>query len=253
MTNLELGRLLRLLRLRRGWRLRDLAVRSGMSAATLGRHELGAIASVERVRRHGAALDARVEFRVVGRGADLPRLLDDEHAAIVNALAAAFRDHGCTVEPEASFSQWGERGRIDLLAQAPAPRGALLVVEVKTELADLQDLLGGLSVKARLAPEVARDLGWAGGRVVTVLALAQTARNRAVVGVHRGLFDAFSRAWFRGRPPAVDSGPVLLWVPPRLAGRRRWLAGRRRVRRRPNSQPRRLTQRAGSPAPSKSR
>jgi transcriptional regulator with XRE-family HTH domain len=253
MTNLELGRLLRLLRLRHGWRLRDLAVRSGLSAATLGRHELGAIASVERVRQHGAALDAKVEFRVVGRGGDLPRLLDDEHAAIVSALAAAFRDQGSIVEPEASFSQWGERGRIDLLVQAAPPRGALLVVEVKTELADLQDLLGGMSVKARLAPTVARELGWAGGRVVTVLALAHTARNRAMVDGHRSLFTPFARTWFRGRPPAVEAGPVLLWIPPRVAGRRRWLAGRRRVRRRANSPPRGLTPGAGSPRPGRSR
>lgn len=192
---------------------------------------------------------------MTGRGADLPRLLDDEHAAIVNALAEAFRAAGCQIELEASFNLWGERGRIDLFARAPRPAAVLFVIEVKTELADLQDLLGTMSVKTRLAPEVARQLGWDGGRVVAVLAVADTARNRAVVKGHPGLLGQLSRRWFRGRVPEATSPGVLLWVPPRAAGRRLWLAGRRRAGRRAGrrgiSHPRRLVVPGGPASPAR--
>lgn len=223
-----------MLRIRRGWRLLDVAQRCGLSTATIGRTELGSIGSVRVLRAHASALDVRAEWRLVGRGADLARVLDEEHAAMVEALAAAFIRDRWRVEAEASYSEFGERGRIDLLACHPDER-LLSVVEVKTELADLQDLLGGLSVKARLAPGVGRRLGWGASRVLTVLAVAATARNRSIVGAHPTLFRPFERRWFRGHGLAVvDQDRVLLWIPASAVGRPRWLAGRRRVRPQPD-------------------
>ena len=234
MRDLEVGRLLRMLRIRRGWRLRDIADRCSLSTATIGRIELGSIGSLRALRTHAAGLDVRAEWRLVGRGADIARVLDEEHAAIVEALAAAFRRGGWRVEAEASYSEYGERGRVDLLVEGPGTqpgRQVLAMIEVKTELADLQDLFGGLSVKARLAPRVARRLGWSGGRVVTVLAMAATAGNRLVVRTHPALFDPFPRRWFRAPAvPILDGDRALLWIPASAARRRRWLAGRRRVR-----------------------
>lgn len=116
----------------------------------------------------------------------MARLLDEEHAAIVETMAASLAEAGWQVEAESSYSEYGERGRIDLLAFDQASR-VLAVVEVKTELADLQELFGNLNAKARLAPGVGRRNGWNSSRVMTV--------------------------------PAAASG------------RRSWLAGRRRVRR----------------------
>lgn len=231
MRDLEVGRLLRMLRIRRGWRLRDVAERCTLSAASVGRNELGQISSVHALRAHAAALDLRVEWRVTGRGADVPRLLDEEHAAIVEALAAAFRAAEWRVEAEVSYSEFGERGRIDLLGLNPTG-ATLLIVEAKTELADLQDLLGGLSTKARLGPGIARRTGWHVARTVTMLAVAATAANRAVVRLHPALFSSFERRWLReGAVPTPGQGRVLLWIPAAAAGRPRWLAGRRRVRR----------------------
>lgn len=210
--------------------MRDVADRCGLSTATIGRAELGSIGSLRAIRAHAAVLDVRAEWRFIGRGADVARLLDEEHAAIVEALAAAFRRDGWGVEPEASFSEYGERGRVDLLAAHPAVQ-ILAVVEVKSELADLQNLFGGLSGKARLAPRIARRLGWDGRRVVTVLAAAATAANRSVARAHPTLFGPFTRRWLRAPAlPSFDGDRVLLWVPASAAGRHRWLAGRRRVR-----------------------
>jgi transcriptional regulator with XRE-family HTH domain len=235
MRDLEVGRLLRMLRIRRGWRLRDVADRSGLSPATIGRTELGSITSVSVVRAHAAVLDIRVDWRVAGRGADVARLLDEEHAAIVETLAAWLTGAGWQVEAESSYSEYGERGRIDLLAFDQAS-GVLAVVEVKTELADLQDLFGSLSVKARLAPGLGRRKAWQASRVVTVLAVAATAANRTIVGAHPALFSRFDGQWLRGRRlPQMGGDRLLLWIPPAAAGRRSWLAGRRRVR--PNIRP----------------
>jgi transcriptional regulator with XRE-family HTH domain len=230
MRDLEVGRLLRMLRIRRGWRLRDVADRAGLSPATIGRTELGSITSVSVIRAHAAALDIRAEWRVVGRGADVARLLDEEHAAIVETLAASLARQGWRVEAESSYSEYGERGRIDLLAFDPATR-VLAVVEVKTELADLQELFGSLNVKARLAARLGRRRGWNATRVVSVIAPAATSANRSIVTGHPALFSPFDRRWLRGnRIPRFETDQLLLWIPARAAGRRSWLAGRRRVR-----------------------
>lgn len=219
-----------MLRIRRGWRLRDVAERAGLSTATIGRTELGSIRSVSVVRTHAAVLDIRVEWRVAGRGADVARLLDEEHAAMVETMAASLARAGWQVEAESSYSLYGERGRIDLLAFDPSTK-LLAVVEVKTELADLQDLFGSLNAKARLAPAIGRRHGWPSSRVVTVLAVAATAANRTIVGAHPALFTSFERRWSRGhRLPRFGEDRVLLWIPAAAAGRRTWLAGRRRVR-----------------------
>jgi len=140
------GRMLRMLRLRREWRQQDVAGRAGLSRAAVGRHENGIIGSVDAVERHASVFGLRLELRLVGRGGQLLWLADEEHAAIVERLARWLSDEGWMVEPEASFSEWGERGRIDLLAHEPRA-GTLAIVEVKTALLDLQDLFGRLDVK----------------------------------------------------------------------------------------------------------
>lgn len=232
MRDLEVGRLLRLVRMRKGLRLKDLSDRCGLSTSALGRIELGSIQSLPTLRRHAAALDLRVDVYVVGRGADVPRLLDDEHAAIVEALTRGYLEAGWKVELEASFGEAIERGRIDLLASDPRT-GALAVVEVKSEVANLQELLGSLASKIRVAPAIAGRLGWASRKIVGVLAVASTGRNRHLVATHPATFQPFVATSFRGVGTLrhLDSPRVLLWVAPWRAGRRRWLAGRRRVRR----------------------
>src|SRR3972149_2729666 len=62
---------------------------------------------------------------------------------------------------------------------APSRSGSLAVVEVRPELADLQELLGRLDEKARPAGTIARQRGWRAVRILTVLAVAATAGDRA--------------------------------------------------------------------------
>ena len=65
---------------------------------------------------------------------------------------------GWEVAVEVSFSRFGERGSIDVLAFYPIRR-ALLVSELKS-VTDMQAMLGGLDRKGRLGPAIARDRDW---------------------------------------------------------------------------------------------
>lgn len=229
MNPIPMGRLLRMVRLRRGWRQRDVAARAGLSAAAIGRHENGRIGSLSALEMHASVFGLRVEVRLLGRAGQLARVADEEHAAIVEALAAWFRDAGCQTETEASFSEWGERGRIDLLAFDPAT-GLLAVAEVKTQLLDLGDLFGSLNVKERLAGTVAQRRGWVVRRSVSLLAVADTSANREIVRKHPTLFAEFARRRLGRATFTPDDARLLTWVSHEEAARPPWVAGRERVR-----------------------
>ena len=66
---------------------------------------------------------------------------------------------GWTFASEVSFSIWGERGVIDILAWHE-PSRSLLVIELKTALVDVNELVGNMDRKRRLAAVVARERGW---------------------------------------------------------------------------------------------
>ena len=84
----------------------------------------------------------RVELVARWRGGDLDRMVNARHAALHEAVALLFARHsGWTTAPEVSFSIYGERGAIDVLAWHAARR-ALLVVELKSEIVDVQGMLG---------------------------------------------------------------------------------------------------------------
>lgn len=174
------GRAVRALRRRRRWRQDDLARAAGVSRSVVGRIERGesaaiAIGVVERVvLAVGGSLDLRVSWQ----GEGLDRLLDDAHARIVDWLVTRLRSLGWEVSVEVSFSRYGERGSIDVLAWHPK-RHALAVFEVKSITPDMQAMLGGIDRKGRLAPAIARDRGWAPvSSVAKILALPDTSTNR---------------------------------------------------------------------------
>jgi len=225
---IAIGRLLRVVRVRREWRQSDVAARAGVSASVVARHEWGRINSVLMFERHASALDLRLDVRLVGRSGELVRMVDEEHAAIVDSIADWLRRSGFEVDVEVSFSEWGERGRIDLLAYDPRSR-TVVIVEVKTLLLDLQELLGSLDVRERLIGTIARRRGWTIERRVTLLAVAASAANRAVVRSHAALFQPFTVRRL-GKPALDTAGRALVWITPQRSSRRTWVAGRERVR-----------------------
>jgi transcriptional regulator with XRE-family HTH domain len=230
MLAVAMGRLLRMLRIRRGWRQSDVAVKARLSPAVIGRHENGAVGSLSTLEKHAAVFGLRLELRLLGRAGHLVRLSDEEHAAIVETMAGWFRAAGFMTETEASFSEWGERGRVDLLAFDPRA-GTLVIVEIKTQLLDLQDLFGALNVKERLVQTIADRRSWAARRRVTILAVAATAANREIVRTHPALFAAYGAERLTRAAIEGASNRMLHWVTPERAERSSWIAGRQRVRR----------------------
>lgn len=232
-----IGRLFRMTRYRRGWTQEELSARAGISTSAISRIEGGQAMRyrLRTVQRLGDALDLRVEILVTGRGGESARLLDEEHAAIVEHIAAMLTREGWVVVAEPSFNVYGDRGRLDLLAFHPTT-GALLIVEVKTEITDLQQLFGSLSVKERLAPSLAVERGWQVSQVATLLAVADANANLRAIRAHPTLFRGFEssrpsvKAWLHA--PSTGTRSLLLRVPARTLGRKAWIATKRRVRHR---------------------
>ncbi|MGQ0607293.1 MAG: helix-turn-helix domain-containing protein, partial [Chloroflexota bacterium] len=162
MDDQRIGRVIVTLRQRRGWRQEDLAIRSGVSQSAISDMERGRIDryTLQTSRSVLRALDASVSLDPMwgGRG-DLDRLLDADHARLMQGWADRHRRAGWEVWNEASYSIYGERGRIDQLAFHP-PSAVLEVAEGKTGIWDVQDTLGRLDAKIRLAPRVAAQRGW---------------------------------------------------------------------------------------------
>lgn len=162
-----------------------------MSQDFVSRLERGHLAgiSMPAVDRVLAALDADLVVFVRWRGGDLDRLLDRGHAALGNRLAGDLAAMGWVVEPEVTFSEFGERGSIDMLAWHPGTR-VLLVIEVKTELNSVEETLRRHDIKARLAATIAGGrFGWRPAALVRLLVLPEATTARQRIARHAATFD----------------------------------------------------------------
>jgi len=217
MDPVRFGLAMRALRRRRAWTQQQLADRAGVSRSAVQRIERGGAESFTGrvIRSIAVALGARFEQRVMWQGEALDRLLDADHASLVERVIRWLRSEGWEAVPEVTFAINGERGAIDVLAFHPE-NGTLLVVEVKSVVPDMQGLLSGVDRKARVAPAIARERGWhvrSVGRLV-VLPDDRTARRR--VERHRATLDAALpartasiRAWVK-HPQGAMSGILFL-------------------------------------------
>jgi hypothetical protein len=122
--------------------------------------------------RIAAVLDVRVDVVARWRGGELDRLLGARHSALADAVAAHLSGSpGWVLAPEVSFSIYGERGIIDILA-FHRPTGSLLVIELKTAIVDVKELVGSVDRKRRLATRIAATGGkrgrWIDGDAIRV-------------------------------------------------------------------------------------
>jgi hypothetical protein len=132
--------------------------------------------------------------------------------------------------PEVSFSIYGERGVIDILAWHPTER-ALLVIELKTDIVDVNDLVGSMDRRRRLAWSIARERGWDPLTVSTWVLVAASRTNRSRLVAHRTVlrnaFPADGRAMNRWlQQPTSEMNGMSLWD----RGVGRHFAARQRVR-----------------------
>jgi transcriptional regulator with XRE-family HTH domain len=182
MNDAILGYAIRTLRGRLGWTQVDLGRAARISTATVSRLERGRIGPTSLVvlRRVFAAMDGRVDLIARWHGGDLDRLLDARHAGLVETVGRRLSIlPGWVVRPEVTYSIRGERGSIDLLSWHPGHR-ALLIIEVKSVIADVGGLLRQVDRYRRLAREIARQNQWSPQVVAVwvVVADGRTARRR---------------------------------------------------------------------------
>lgn len=162
-----------------------------MSRATVSRVELGRAdeLTLRAIEAIGRAMAARIDVTVSWNGEGLDRLLDADHAAIVDRVAKVLGALGWDVAVEVTFNINGERGSIDILA-FHAGTGVVLVVEVKSVVPDLQATIFTLDRKSRLALEIARSRGWHGATVGRILVVLDGRTTRRRVAEHTAVFDA---------------------------------------------------------------
>jgi len=248
MDNLRIGITVRTVRIRRGWTQDDLAAATHISRAQIGRIEHGHIDATQlgKLRHVCAALEIRVDLVPRWRGADLDRMLSSRHALLAESVVEALRRDSpdWQIFPEVSFSIWGERGVIDLIAWHPGRR-ALLVIELKTELVDVGEMLGTMDRKQRLAAQVARERGWDVDTVSGWIILAAGRTNERRLAAFRSTLRAAypadarqMRAWLRDPVGSVTA--LSIWHQASAETNRggsRSLASTRRVRRTRGSPP----------------
>jgi hypothetical protein len=193
--------------------------------------------SVPAFRRVAAALEIRAEVTVTLPHGELERLLNASHSAMHEALAAYLGAlPGWVHAPEVSFAYYAERGVIDIVA-FHAATGSLLVIELKTELVSLENLLSTMDVRLRHAAKIARDRGWPATSVSAWVVFIDSATNHRRVRAHRSaLRAAFPsdgraiRGWLRQPRGAIRA--LSFWSIRDLATASQTLAVRRRVRER---------------------
>jgi transcriptional regulator with XRE-family HTH domain len=234
----RVGAVLRKVRLRRGWRQADLADAVGVHRSMVSRVERGHLGdhTFGAIRAMAAALDVRLDLVPRWRGGDLERLLNAGHSQMHEQLATYLVGLvGWQALPEVSFSVYGERGIVDILCWH-ASRRAVLVVEIKTDIVDINELLGTLDRKRRLAPRIAAERGWDPLTVGVWLTVAESSTNRRRVEAHRTVLRAALpmdgravQSWLR--EPSSSMAGLSFWSGAHWAHVDRRVTTIRRVRR----------------------
>jgi transcriptional regulator with XRE-family HTH domain len=204
--DIRTGRLLKLLRRRAAITQENLAHRSGVPRLTIIRVERGEAGAIDldRLRRLFEGVGARGRLHVWWNGAAADRLLDERHAGLVDHTVGLLQRRGWTTAIEVSFSEFGERGSIDVLGVKPRSQAAV-VVEVKSDIGASEEMHRLLDAKERLARGVVRArFGWTPMALGRVLVMPDEDRLRRLVAKHertmRAIYPASGREvrqWLR--------------------------------------------------------
>lgn len=206
-----------------------LASQVGVTPSYIGRIERGeanpSLKLVERIAE-SLGLDVQLVIRppVFPAG---PQVHDSVHARCSAYVDRRLRGLGWATAREVEIVHGRSHGWIDLLA-FDQRTGTLLIIEIKTRLADLGGLERQLAWYERMAWQAALRLGWRPTRVVScVLAIASDEVERVVRSYRDLLSIAFPLrapqiADLLARPDAPFSGRGLALVDP-SSRRRAWL------------------------------
>ncbi len=218
-------------------------MRAGVGHDAITRLEAGRLGPMrtDSIRAIVAVFGLSYEPSIRGLGAHEDRLLDERHAVLLGSCAVWLTRLLWLTRTEVSYSEWGERGSIDLVAWH-APSRSLLVIEIKTELASIEATVRKLDEKTRLAAGIVRPFGWRPASISRLLVLPEDRTQRRRVAAHAPVLDgAFParaqqvRNWCRA-PSGSIAG--LLFLPDQDRGTRKPGLGRReRIRTIPRPDP----------------
>jgi transcriptional regulator with XRE-family HTH domain len=221
----------------------DVAAISGVSDSVISRMERGHVDTVSMgtIRAVARALDVRVDLVARWRAGDLDRLLNARHSELHELVARHISGlPEWVAHPEVSFAIYRDSGIIDILAWH-SRRRAMLVIELKTDIADVNELVGTVDRKGRVAVAVAIERGWIERRdprptVSIWVIVAESRTNRRRVQAHgamlRAAFPSDGRAiggWMRD--PVRPIRALSFWPNSHPGTLRRASAPIRRVRR----------------------
>jgi transcriptional regulator with XRE-family HTH domain len=203
MDDQRVGSGLRAVRIRRRLRQRDVASAAGVPRGVLTLIEHGRLDDVSfgQIRSVAKVLGVRFEGLMRWQGGDLDRLINSGHAQMHEAMARWFADlDGWVAIPEVSFAHFGERGVVDIVAWHATSR-IVLIVELKTSIVDVNNLMSSMDVRSRRAWQIARDHGWEPTAVAMWVVVAPGRSNARILADHstvmRAKFPADGRSMRR--------------------------------------------------------
>jgi transcriptional regulator with XRE-family HTH domain len=225
-------------RRRRGWTIREVALRARVAPATVHAVETGQRASIDMYARLavalGLGLDVTLSAERAGRGRPAGDLV---HAAMGEHESALLGRLGYEVAIDRPYQHYQFAGRADVLAWRRDP-AALLHLENRTRFPDVQEAAGSFNAKCQyLAPELARQLGLRGFASVThVIVGLWSAEVIHAVRLRPATFTALAPddearlvAWLSGDPPRAGVSRSLVLLDPFARGRQRAIVGLERV------------------------
>lgn len=185
--DLALGRMVRIARHRERLRQADVAAELGIGRHVVVEIEAGHLEEVRigELRAVGARFDLRLPLEWKARRGGHHQLTDTGHAALVERLAEWLTECGWIVRVE----EISAAGSIDVLA-FHAPSRTLLVVEVKTQIVDIQKTFRELGYRQASARQAAEALGWDPSTISVLLVVGDTSAQRRLVKRHEHLFAA---------------------------------------------------------------
>jgi transcriptional regulator with XRE-family HTH domain len=205
MDDVRFGSMVRAVRIRLRRTQAAVARAASVPRSDVSRLERGGLEDlrVGAVRRILGALEMRVEVKPGWRGPELDRLINAAHAALQGAVLESLGALGGWVAlPEVTYSIFGERGAIDILAWHAATR-SLLIIELKTVLVEAAGLARTMHERVRLAERIALQQGWRPRSVSSWVILTDTRTNRRHVAMHREILAPLRR---------VDSHGMRRWL-----------------------------------------
>lgn len=228
MEDVKVGERVRMVRLKRRLTQAEVGGAAGLRPIEVSHLEHGVLdeLTIGMMRRIVAAIGMRIDLVPRWKGVDLEREMVGAHDALQAAVLRLIRGTpGWVAEAEVTYSIFGERGAIDILAWHAASR-TLLIIELKTLLVDPAEIKRKNDERRRHGPEIAAERGWRPKGVAVWVIFTDTRTNRARVARHADILlspDTIDgramRAWLRKPSGAVDA--LSYWTEPEAVFRRR--------------------------------